>query len=74
MTQIDSEIPLPPKQTGREKHPFRSLDIGQSFVIPGTDYYAQARARQHACVYGKKLGRKFATRLVDGGVRIWRVE
>jgi hypothetical protein len=69
--KIDKKIPLPSRGQQITKYPFIDLDIGDSFLIPektviqtnGLCYYA-----------GKRLKKKFVSRTVNGGVRIWRIK
>lgn len=69
-TLVEKGIPLPPKRHnvkfGVGKYPFATMKVGESFL---TTDFAVAYA---ASWYGKRTGRKFATRAVEGGVRVWR--
>lgn len=79
MIKIESNIPLPPKarSTGaRPKLPFTALAIGDSFLAPTTAKNAKARRRVLSCLmiyHAKKTGFRYASRKVDGGIRIWRI-
>ena len=70
MFEIETGIPKPKCNTGPEqKYPFDKLEVGQSFFVP------DIRASQFAgrkSYWEKATGRKFSTRSVDGGVRVWR--
>lgn len=70
---IDKGIPVP-KQVGagrKTKYLFDAMEVGDSFFIKDTKVKTISRTcGQH----GKRLGRKFASRTVDGGVRVWRTE
>lgn len=70
---IEKGIPVP-KMTGagrKTKYPFESMQVGDSFFVKdGT-----VKTLSRSCgTYGKRLERKFASRTVDGGARVWRVE
>lgn len=71
---IEKEIEMPAterKLTPRKsKYPFAEMELNDSFFLP--DRVAKSFT---PTVYaaGKRLGRKFAVRSVDGGVRVWRV-
>lgn len=74
---IESGIPIPPRARpagldlrGSERFPLEALRVGQSFWVPEEDGRA---ARSHACVVSNQTGRRFVSRAVDGGVRLWRV-
>ncbi len=70
---IEKGIPVP-KMTGagrKTKYPFESMQVGDSFFVKdGT-----VKTLSRSCgTYGKRLERKFTSRTVDGGARVWRVE
>lgn len=67
--KIDKDIPIPTRGSGRrnQRHPWAKLDVGDSFFSP-----AQTVQYQTSSV-GRQLGRKFVSRKVVGGWRIWRV-
>lgn len=72
MIQIDKNVPLPPSGAGRPPiYPLREMEVGDSFYSAAGKMKAIATA---ACKAGKKFGRRYAVRAVDGGVRVWRVE
>lgn len=74
MFKIEDGIPIP--QRGFTKvYPFGDLAVGQSFLVP-TDEASKKRARvsSAANMHGKKHNSRFATRIVEGGVRVWRVK
>lgn len=52
------------------------MEVGHSFFVPATDElvrYTQQRISGYATMRAKTLNRKFITRRVEGGVRVWRV-
>lgn len=70
---IDKDIPVP-KQVGtgrKNKYPFDALEVGDSFFVKD----AKVKTLSRTCgSHGKRLSRKFTSRTVDGGVRVWRTE
>lgn len=75
---IERDIPLA-KITGtgartgtrESKYPLGEMDVGDSFLLSeGT-----VKTASHIVVAGNKRfpDRKFASRTVEGGVRVWRV-
>ena len=73
--KVDKNVPMPATGTGgrNEIYPWRVIEIGDSFFVTPdqiTPKYVTRRAWQAS----KLTGRKFITRQVDGGVRVWRVE
>lgn len=72
MIAIDDDIPAPlPVSSGRRLFPWHELEVGQSFLAPNRSTHSVASS---ATVFGRKLGRKFRTAKVEGGIRVWRVE
>lgn len=70
---IEKGIPVP-KQIGagrKTKYPFDLMEVGDSFLV--TDLKVKTISRSCG-TYGKRLERKFTSRTVDGGVRVWRTE
>ena len=70
---IEKGIPVP-KMTGagrKNKYPFDAMEVGDSFFIKD----GKVKTLSRSCgTYGKRLERKFTSRTVDGGARVWRVE
>jgi len=66
--KIEKGVPIP-KSKADLKWPWDKLKVGESFLFP---IELLASARSQAYSYGKKLGRHFTTRTVDGGARVWR--
>lgn len=48
------------------------LAVGQSFMLPYQSPADYRTARNLAYNAGQKTGRKFSTRVIVGGIRIWR--
>lgn len=66
----DYEIPAErQRRARRSKYPWVELDIGQSFMVKDALLRSMSSTACHA---GKRLGKKFIVRTVDGGVRVWR--
>jgi hypothetical protein len=65
-------IPAARQHNGRrEKYPWSQLDVGQSFFVEGGSLRSMSSTASHA---GRRNGKKFIARAVDGGVRVWRYE
>jgi len=71
MINIESGVPAPTsnRRTFAQKYPWRELEVGQSFLEPATCFRTMQAG---ASLAGKRLGKKFVARIVDGGVRVWR--
>ena len=70
MFKIDKGIPVPTKSGRVPKYPWREMEVGDSFFVPGMT----AASAAAGCLGAKKAtGWTFRYRTVDGGARIWRV-
>ena len=70
MIKIEKNIPVPPFRKAL-KYPFEEMQVGDSFLV--TDVKRENLAIT-ARKYGKKAGKDFLVREVEGGVRCWRVK
>ncbi len=72
MYAVEKGIPVTRRFREPYKYPFNDMDVGDSFFIPnGQDRIRSARAR---CSQVKaNTGREYIARIVDGGVRVWRI-
>jgi peptidoglycan/xylan/chitin deacetylase (PgdA/CDA1 family) len=68
--KIEKNVPITGGHNGTVKWPFVYMEVGDSVFFPGSKM--QGRETQAAHALGKKHGRKFVCRTVDGGIRIWR--
>ena len=71
---IEDGIPLPARTRGLLSPlgaAVRALDVGQSVMVPGATRKTGITGTVWAA--GKLFGRKFATRTVEGGIRVWRL-
>lgn len=73
VVKIEKGIQMPPNQSGRRrKYPFlNEMGVGDSFFVQGMSQAAMSSCTRWASI---KTGFKFATRRVDGGVRVWRIK
>lgn len=69
---IEKNVPMPSRGNSRpNRGALYQLEPGDSVLI--TDRPTNS-VRRHVCIVAKKIGGKFATRAVEGGVRVWRIE
>lgn len=79
MFVLDSHIPIPAKShDGRNKYPFHTMEVGQSFVVEPKESEDQEgcskRMRTSMGAAGRRLSRKFVIAPEGTGVRVWRSE
>ena len=58
------------------RYPFEGMEVNDSFFV-ACDFEDRAvvanRVRSAAIQWGKRRGLKFTARMVDDGIRVWRV-
>ena len=69
--EIEQNVVMPEKHA---RYPFNQMEVGDSFFVPEGANTPRQNTSSAASYAGHRLGRKFTTRLVDGGVRVWRFE
>ena len=76
MYTIERNIPFIQisKPSRATKYPFPHLKVGDSFFVPDTDRKTIPRVRSAASIWAKTYNRKLATRVVEGGLRVWRIK
>jgi len=81
MVTLETGVKVPVKKRAPNvnvKYPFAEMSVGQSFFEACTrtqEKGVRAKLRQAATVFTKKMhfAVGFTTRIVDGGVRVWRM-
>jgi hypothetical protein len=53
------------------KYPFLTMNVGDSFLVPGKSAAQFSQATNYA--NRTNPGKRFKSRTVEGGVRVWRV-
>jgi hypothetical protein len=75
--RIESGIPLPGKPKGNrppDKYPLSGLAPGQCLFIPAASRTEARNTVAGVCAFFKRYRpMKFTARIVDGGVRVWRL-
>lgn len=70
MIKIEAGIPFPKEGMWTTKYPWRELDVDQSFFVANATFRTM---QSGASLAGRRLGKTFRARKVDGGVRVWRL-
>ena len=72
MYEIEKGIPAPPARNYYLRYPWDAMAVGDSFFVPD-DKRSSVRS---AASKRNQLnnGKRFISRAVEGGVRVWRVE
>ena len=72
--KIERGVPMPHRVARQRKYPFAQMDVGDSFLVP-LDGVDRIRVQNSVCSTARGVsGRKFCTSMVEGGVRVWRIE
>ena len=80
MTEIKIDKGVPITQShysrGTRKYPLHLMEVGDSYMvtIDAEDAVKLSSARTSPCTYGLRHNKKFVTRKVEGGVRVWRTK
>lgn len=70
--EIEKTVPIP----SRRRYPIKNLNIGESFLVPTQDVSTGTYSTL-TTICGRekrKTGKRFTVRLVEDGIRVWRVE
>lgn len=68
---VEKGIPIPKKRSGQATYPWRTMEIGDSFLVP--PHVKTSSCRVMASVASKRYGGNFTSRKTPDGHRIWRV-
>ena len=69
--EIEKGIPMPEPRVWGITAALRKMDVGDSIFLRGKK---QNTVTSLVAILTKKTERKFATRTVDGGLRVWRIK
>jgi hypothetical protein len=73
--EVEKGVAFPStSKVSKYRFPLGEMDIGDSFFVEAREGSFLNSARSLISRYGKTFSRKFATRVVDGGFRVWRIE
>jgi hypothetical protein len=73
---VEHGIPIPPRGDFKRRYPFKRMHVGDSFFVPCEPFELEDRWNSlTSCIRNAtvKTGFKFATRQVEGGLRVWRI-
>ena len=70
--KIEKGIPLPASGKGAPKYPYVGCEVGDSFFVPGKK---PVHMSGHCSSVRRRYPeRKYISRTVPGGVRVWRIK
>ena len=67
--KIDKNIPIPDRMRDY-KYPIKDLSVGDSFYVEGMS----PSDRSQITAKGRLCNMRLVTRVVDKGIRVWRIE
>ena len=73
MFQVEKNVPFPPKRVGVSIYPFAQMRKGDSFLIPAKTKEEKQARRKAVTAAAYKWKVKITARVVDDGVRVWRL-
>lgn len=68
--KIERGIPVPSARGALIKYPWAEMEVGDSLFFPAGNHPSVSAISGQ---WATRHGRKFTTRKVDGGVRVWRI-
>jgi hypothetical protein len=74
---VEKGMPVPKARKSRSKYPMDGMQVGDSFEVPFKDpdvTRTMNAVRAAASRWGQKHKRKFVTRKMEAGIRVWRAE
>jgi hypothetical protein len=71
MLKIENSIPIPPMAGTKQIYPFKDMEVGDSVFIPEANH--DSKIVSAAKMHFWRTGKKWTAKIVDGGIRIWRV-
>ncbi len=73
--KIENKVPLPPGRKWKNRYPWNEMKIGDSFYVPKEAVNTDSTIRTAAAYFARRNPEyKFRVAVVEGGVRVWRVE
>jgi hypothetical protein len=76
--RIEKGVSIPRRARRERLYPLAEMEINDSFLVPGDDAKRLQNLVCHSVRYFRRTaagaGKKFITRRVEGGLRVWRVE
>jgi hypothetical protein len=76
MYKVES-VEMPEAKGKRNVYPFKTMEVGESFLVessPENMTKTQRKMSALCSMSGKRQGKIFATRRVENGIRIFRIE
>lgn len=73
---VEKGVPIPTaRRVIASVYPFDKMEIGDSFFVATNNKKGRnSSIASAAYLHAKQLGRKFTTRTVEGGMRVWRLQ
>jgi len=73
MFTIDKNIPIPQFRSADMTSALMQLEVGDSFLIPCQKDQIKTKQSALQAPIAKCKPKKFTTKQVDGGLRVWRI-
>ena len=67
--KIEKGIEIPSGRKASRVYPFDKMEVGDSFLVNAKE---QVKVMSSARPYGIRTGKKFVSRKMEDGVRVWR--
>lgn len=70
--KVEKHIPLPPIRQEYANYPFEEMEVGDSFFVPDMDGIMAHRLQVQISYQRHRSDKRFTSRRVADGVRVWR--
>jgi hypothetical protein len=71
--EIEHNIPIPPQVPRNGKYHFHTIPVDASVLYEVDGDHGRAKLASAVSQYAKRNGKKFTTRKVNKGIRVWRI-
>lgn len=73
--EIEKNVAMPiSTKSGYSSYPLSDMEVGDSFLIPDATMDQKVRARFAVTQDAKRKDRKYTTRTIPEGLRVWRIQ
>jgi hypothetical protein len=72
--KIEKGVPIPPRRGRQSKYPVAELGSGESFLVPVGAFKKPQSVVSTLYAAAKRSGVKVSVRIMDDGVRVWRIK
>lgn len=72
--KIEKGVEIPARRGRKPKYPVALLNAGESFLVPNGSFKQASSVVSSLYAAAKRVGIKVSVRIMEDGVRVWRVK